>query len=75
VWYAAEPLGELDPARALALAEDSRLPRIFPFMVQRIAALRSQDALRVLSEGLARTTDAGRQAELLQGISQIVKKD
>jgi putative membrane-bound dehydrogenase-like protein len=75
VWYAAEPLGVLDPARALTLAEASKLPRTFSFMVQRIAALKSQDALRVLSERLARTTDPERQAELLQGIQQVVKKE
>jgi len=71
-WYAAEPLGGLDPQRALNMAADSKLPRTFSFMVQRIAGLKSQEALKVLSERLARTTDAAEQKELAAGINQIV---
>jgi hypothetical protein len=73
-WYAAEPLAEIDMARALTLASDSKLPHMFSFMVQRIAAIQTQDALRVLSERLARTDDKVRQGELLEGISRIVRK-
>ena len=57
-WYAAEPLGSLDPQRALTMAADSKLPRTFSFMVQRIAGLKTQEALKVLAERLARTTNA-----------------
>jgi putative membrane-bound dehydrogenase-like protein len=71
-WYAAEPLGGLDPQRALNMAADSKLPRTFSFMVQRIAGLKNQEALKVLSERLARTTDAAEQKDLAAGISQIV---
>ena len=61
VWYAAEPLAELDMGRALALALESKLPRIFPFTVQRIAAIRTPAALRVLAERLrARPTRRSR---------------
>ena len=68
-WYAAEPLGGLDPQRALAMAADSKLPRTFSFMVQRIAGLKTQEALKVLAERLARTTNADEQKELSAGIS------
>jgi hypothetical protein len=71
-WYAAEPLGELDPQRALAMAADSKLPRTFSFMVQRIAGLKTQAALKVLAERLARTTDLEQQKDLAGGISSIV---
>jgi putative membrane-bound dehydrogenase-like protein len=74
VWYAAEPLAADDKTRALTLALESTLPRLFPFTVQRIAALQTQDALRVLAEQLARTTDADQQAELVNGINFAVKK-
>jgi putative membrane-bound dehydrogenase-like protein len=74
VWYAAEPLAAENKARALTLALDSRLPRLFPFTVQRIAALQTQEALRVLAEQLARTTDADQQTELVNGINAAVKK-
>jgi putative membrane-bound dehydrogenase-like protein len=71
-WYAAEPLGELDPQRALAMAAESKLPRTFSFMVQRIAGLKTQDALRVLAERLAKTTNVEEQKDLAAGISAIV---
>jgi hypothetical protein len=41
-------------------------------MVQRVAGLKTQDALRVLAERLARTTDAAEQKELAAGINQVV---
>lgn len=72
VWYAAEPLAEVDMVRALELAERGRLPRIFSFMVQRVGAIGTQDALRVLTDRLGRTTDGAQQAELLKGITAIV---
>jgi hypothetical protein len=73
-WYAAEPLGELDPQRALAMAAESKLPRTFSFMVQRIAGLKTQDALRVLAERLAKTTDADQQKDLAAGINLVVAR-
>jgi hypothetical protein len=73
-WYAAEPLGELDPQRALTMAAESKLPRTFSFMVQRIAGLKTQDALRVLAERLARTTDPDQQKDLAAGINLVIAK-
>ena len=72
-WWAAEPLGELDPQRALALASESKLPRTFSFMVQRVAGLKTQGALKVLAERLAKTTNPEEQKDLAAGISVIVK--
>jgi hypothetical protein len=43
-------------------------------MVQRIAALKNQEAVRVLAERLARTTNPDEQKELAAGISSIVSK-
>jgi hypothetical protein len=74
IWYAAEPLAELDMDRALTLALESKVPRMFSFMVQRIAALRTQDALRVLADRLARTENPAHQMELVNGLGQIVGK-
>jgi len=71
-WYAAEPLGALDPQRALTLAAESKLPRTFSFMVQRVAGLKTQEALKVLAERLARTTDPEQQKDLAAGINTIV---
>ena len=73
VWYAAEPLAEFDMPRALALAADSKLPRVFPFTIQRIASTRSPAALRLLAERLARTDDPAQQIDLINGLNLAVK--
>jgi len=74
IWYAAEPVVELDMAHALDLSLESRLPSLFPFTVRRIAAVGNQDALRVLTDRLGRTQTASLQKELLNGISLIVNR-
>ena len=74
VWYAAEPLVAQDMPRALDLAADAALPRLFAFTVQRIADVGTPPALLVLSDRLGRTTDAEHQRALLSGITQIVNK-
>jgi hypothetical protein len=72
IWYAAEPVVELDMPRAIGVAGDSKLPKLFSFAVQRIGAAGTQDALRVLAERLGRTTDPARQKDLAGAIVQIV---
>jgi hypothetical protein len=74
VWYAAEPLVPQDMTRALDLAADAKVSRLFAFTVQRIADVGTPPALLVLSDRLGRTTDADQQRALLSGITQIVNK-
>jgi hypothetical protein len=74
VWYAAEPVVELDMPRALTLAEGSKLPRLFPFTVRRIAAVGTQEALKTLTDRLGRSADAADRRELASGINRIVGK-
>ena len=74
VWYAAEPLAADDKGRALTAALESKFPRLFSFTVQRIAAMQTQDALRLLAEQLSRTEDRAQQTELVNGINQFFKK-
>ena len=74
VWYAAEPLAADDKGRALTAALESKFPRLFSYTVQRIAALQTQDALRLLAEQLSRTEDRAQQTELVNGINQFFKK-
>jgi putative membrane-bound dehydrogenase-like protein len=75
VWYAAEPLADLDMRRALALALESKLPQFFSFTVRRIASIGTPDALRLLADRLAHTDNAAQQSDLVDGITQIVKKE
>jgi hypothetical protein len=72
VWYAAEPLADIDMARALTLTLESKLPQTFSFMVQRIASARTPEALRVLAERLVRTDNPSQQAELIKGLNQVI---
>jgi putative membrane-bound dehydrogenase-like protein len=74
VWYAAEPVVALDMPGALTVALDSKLPRLFQFTVQRIAAVGTQDALRALTDRLGRTTDVAQQREIINGINLFIKK-
>ena len=74
VWYAAEPVVALDMSRALSAAFESKLPRLFAFTVRRIAAIGTQEALRVLTDRLGRAEDATQRKELLNGIGKIVNK-
>lgn len=68
VWYAAEPLAEVDPSRALALANKSRLPTVLPFMVRRISAAGSEKAVGLLVDALGTVESETGQSMYLQGI-------
>ena len=72
VWYATEPVVELNMPRALTLAAGTKLPGLFPFTVRRIAASGTQAALRALTDRLGRTGNADERRELAKGINQIV---
>jgi hypothetical protein len=61
-------------ARALRLAGDTKLPKLFAFTVQRIAAVGTQEALRVLTDRLGQTSDDAERLDLVDGITQIVGK-
>jgi len=74
VWYAAEPVVELDMPRALTLAGDTKLPGLFQFTVRRIAAVGTQEALRALTDRLGRTVNAAERREIASGINRIVGK-
>ena len=72
VWYATEPVVELNMPRALTLAAGTKLPGLFPFTVRRIAASGTQAALRTLTDRLGRTGNTAERRELVKGINQIV---
>jgi hypothetical protein len=74
VWYAAEPSVPLNMPRALELAAASKLPQIFAYTVQRVAAVGTTDALRALTDRLGRTEDPVQRQELGAGIVTLVGK-
>ncbi|MBD0260690.1 MAG: HEAT repeat domain-containing protein, partial [Cytophagales bacterium] len=48
LWYAAEPLAEVDMKRALELAQKSKLPKHLPHAIQRIGAMGTEEAKKLL---------------------------
>jgi len=73
VWYAAEPLAAKDAGRALSLALSAKLPNVLPFMVRRISALGTPDAITLLVRAVGEAkTDAVRLA-LVGGLVEALK--
>jgi putative membrane-bound dehydrogenase-like protein len=68
-WYAAEPLAAVDPSKALDLALNGKIPRIWEFMARRIAAIESADASAVLAAGLVKHDDPAKQKAVLRGMN------
>jgi putative membrane-bound dehydrogenase-like protein len=68
-WYAAEPLAAVDPSKALDLALNGKIPRIWEFMARRIAAIESADASAVLAAGLVKHNDPAKQKAVLKGMN------
>jgi len=69
VWYAAEPLPTVDFERALAMAEQAKLPQILEFTVRRITALDTNRAFPMVFKSLLAMDDDRRLLEILRGLS------
>jgi putative membrane-bound dehydrogenase-like protein len=69
-WYAAEPLAKADAPRALGLAARSRVRALLPFMVRRIAALGTPQALALLVNRLRLAEDARSQLVYMRAMQQ-----
>ncbi len=70
-WYAIEPLADVDPARALALALNGKIPQLHGYMIRRIGA--GGDATGLLIDALAKTPDAGGQLTFLTALREALK--
>ncbi|MFO0881756.1 MAG: PVC-type heme-binding CxxCH protein [Gemmataceae bacterium] len=73
VWYALEPLAEVDAGRALALAGRAKLPQLLPFMVRRISGVGSERGVPLLVEALGRAEDDALRLGYLRGIEMGLK--
>ena len=49
LWYAIEPLAEINPKRALALSVRSKIPNLLPYMIRRTAEINSSEAKKALN--------------------------
>jgi putative heme-binding domain-containing protein len=70
-WYAIEPLAEVDPARALALALNGKIPQLHGYMIRRIGA--KADATGLLIDALAKTQDEKLQLTFLTATREALK--
>jgi len=69
-WYAAEPLAEAEPERALALglAASESIPQLGQFMLRRIGSGDSKSSLATLVNGLSTVKDPATQLTFLKGM-------
>ncbi len=69
-WYAAEPLAEESPERALALGLNAgeSIPALSNFMLRRIGSGDSQESLATLVKGLSTVDDASTQMTFLKAM-------
>ena len=70
IWYAAEPLAEVDPARALTFGIDAgkQMPILREYMLRRIGSRGDQSAVTTLVAGLDRATEPSLQLAFLDAI-------
>ncbi|HQR08487.1 MAG TPA: DUF1080 domain-containing protein, partial [Gemmatales bacterium] len=71
-WYAAEPLAEADPARALKLAINAKVPML-EFMVRRISSIEKPEAIDNLVATLGSSADVKVQQTVLRGINTALR--
>src|SRR5262249_46561043 len=72
-WYAAEPLAEEDPGRALDFAVSAKVPLLLPFMARRVASTAKPAALAQGVRVPAEAADTARQLTMLRGINEGLK--
>lgn len=73
-WYAMEPLADVDPQRALALAMSAgeNIPMLREYMVRRLGSGKPEEALKLLVEGLANAKTDDVRLTFLKGIRSAV---
>ena len=72
VWYASEPMVDVDMNQALEMAMASELPNILAYTVQRIAGEGTSEALSTLARYLEKAEDPDQQKEILKGLNELV---
>ncbi len=74
-WYAAEPLADVDPARALAFAMSvgENIPLLREFMLRRIGSSGSETSLDVLVKGISKADSSSLKLTYLKAIRSALK--
>jgi putative heme-binding domain-containing protein len=72
-WYAAEPLGGVQPKQALDLALAAKVPPVLTFMARRVASAATPEAVAVVVAALGKADGAQAQRAILHGLQDGLK--
>ncbi|MBY0457691.1 MAG: HEAT repeat domain-containing protein, partial [Gemmataceae bacterium] len=72
-WYALEPLCAEDPAKALKLAADGKIPFVFQCAARRVGALGTPEAFDLLTKSLAEATTDAQRVTYFRGLQEGAK--
>ena len=50
LWYATEPMADIDANRAITLAEKSKMPKMLNYMIQKVGAINTEDSKKALKD-------------------------
>jgi putative membrane-bound dehydrogenase-like protein len=72
IWYAAEPLAEIDPQRALVfgLSCGKTFPRVREFMLRRVASLNTSESLAAMVGALENSNSESEQLAIVTALRQ-----
>lgn len=73
LWYSAEPLAELDPKRALELAEKATMPKFLNHMIQRVGAMNTESSKKSLRELAGRLGTSHKNHENMMLIEKLLE--
>jgi putative membrane-bound dehydrogenase-like protein len=72
IWYAAEPLAEVEPQRALefGLSCGKTLPRVREFMLRRVASLNNPESLAAMIDAIGDSSSESEQLAIVTALRQ-----
>ncbi|MEX2188083.1 MAG: PVC-type heme-binding CxxCH protein [Pirellulales bacterium] len=72
-WYALEPIAAADPAKALEIAGNGKIPLLVNFTVRRIGAMNTPESLATLVDFLGKQGTPAEQLSVLSGINTALR--
>jgi putative membrane-bound dehydrogenase-like protein len=73
IWYAMEPLAEVDANLALHPANHSEIPILLQFMARRVTSIGTPEAIAVVIERMTEMDDARKRLAFLKGMSEALQ--
>jgi len=73
IWYAMEPLADLDANRALHLANHAEIPIILQFMARRVTSIGTPEAITIVIDRMTGMDAPQKRLAFLKGMSEALK--